>query len=83
MKVVITKEEVIPAKSGVKYHVFKGISEGGSTVELWFPESDSEAVGICAAAIADPASVQALFDAESPVSVEFNQRGRVDSVKPA
>jgi len=83
MRVVITKKDRITSKKGENFTIFKGISESGDTVELFFQDTNTEDITVCDGVLADPASVQQLFKSEQPVDVQFNQRGRVDSVTVA
>jgi len=84
MQVVFTKKtEVTSNKSGspVKYTIVHGISDSGEGVQLFLNQEQLSEYQITDAVVATPAQLKEIFESCPVVDVEFNQRGRVDSVK--
>jgi len=61
--------------------IYKGISESGATVELFLSPEEEEKYGLSAALVADQSTIEAVFEAETIVDIQFNERGRVDTVR--
>jgi len=81
MKVIVTYKQDITAKAGQKYVIYRGISESGDMVEAFLTASQAEEFAIPDSVIASKAQVAELFRDMPAVDVEFNQRGRIDSIK--
>jgi len=61
--------------------VYKGISETGGTVELFLTPEQEEAYGLSEQVVAEQVTIDEVFKAETIVDIQFNERGRVDSVR--
>lgn len=81
MDCVITSRQNITSKKGEEYVIFRGISQDGQTVEAFLTKAQADEFGIQNSAIMTPAQLKALFEKHPVVEIEFNQRGRVQSMK--
>jgi len=50
-------------------------------VELFLSPEEEEDYGLSAALVADQSTIEAVFRAETIVDIQFNERGRIDSVR--
>lgn len=80
MKVVLTYKQEITSKSGEKFVIYRGVSGSGDTVEAFLTQEQAERAGIPDTHILPPATIKALVEESRTVDVNFNQRGRVDSI---
>jgi len=80
MKSVLTSREVVESKKG-RWVLYKGVSSSGKTVELFLTPEEEEKYGLTEAIVAEKRSIDELFAAETIVEVNFNERGRIDSVQ--
>jgi len=77
----LTKKELVTSK-GKEYVIYKGISASGGTVEVFLPREKADEYDIPDDAIATPEDLDTFFgNANKVVNVQFNERGRVDSVE--
>lgn len=81
MKAVLTHREAITSKAGVSYVIYRGVSpQSGRTVELFLTQEQEAQYGLSAADLVDKEAMLEFFNEQNQVDVEFNERGRVDSV---
>jgi len=80
MKIAITGRTAITAKKdGAAYVKYTGFSKSGEVVEA-FVTADKDTLGADYAPEADV--LEEVFETLPKAEVEFNQRGRVDSIEP-
>jgi len=81
MQIVITHRQNITAKNtGDKFLILRGISRSGDTVELFMNQEMQEKFPVSASAMVAPDALASFFDSVPTVEVEFNQKGRVESL---
>jgi len=81
MQLIITQRQEITSRKGDNFVVYRGIADDGSTVEAFLTAQQATEFDIPSEAIVSKAQLKELF-ATLPVSdIEFNQRGRVQSLK--
>lgn len=81
MKVVITSKSVINAKNGQKYFKYDGFSETGEPVTAFLNEEQETDLGIPKGAIVQPDQLKELFESLPVVDIQFNQRGRLQTIQ--
>jgi len=81
MEVVITSRQEIKSKNGAQYFLYKGISKSGDTVEAFLNDTQEIEIGIPQSARASKEQVEELFKTLPVVDIQFNQRGRLDTIQ--
>jgi len=83
MRVVFfSKTSVTSKKDGAKYEIYRGVAQDGQPVEVFLNEEQVRKFTIPAeGVVADQKVLAEVFDSAPVVDVEFNQKGRVESVK--
>jgi len=81
MEVVITSRTEITSKNGQKYFLYKGISKGGDTIEVFLNGDQEIEIGVPASARATAQQLEKLFTELPVIDVQFNQRGRLETIK--
>jgi len=82
MKLIVTSKQAIVAKDKKRYVLLKGIVESGDTVDIFTTEEQADGeFNLPAGAIATAEQIAKLFEDLPVCEVEFNQRGRLVSLK--
>jgi len=80
MKVILTNRKDIKSKAGQVFGLYSGISLSGSTVQVFLtPEQEAE-FGLNSDHVVSKSDLTEIFEKFDSVDVEFNERGRVDTV---
>jgi len=77
---VLTKREAIQSAKKGNFVIYKGIARSGATAEIFLTEDDEQKYGLSEDLVADVSTIDEIFNREKSVEVEYNERGRVDSV---
>jgi len=75
---ILSREEITSKKDGAKYVKYTGFSKTGSAIEAFITaEKDT----LSSKSVPLAGDVEAVFSTLPQVDVEFNNRGRVESIE--
>jgi len=81
MQVILTSRQDITAKNGQKYVKYGGIYENGDEASIFLSAEQASEFNIASGDMLSKEQLKQLF-ADMPVcEVEFNQRGRIQTLK--
>lgn len=80
MPVILFSKVSFSGKDGRKWVKYTAINSKGEEVAMFFSAEQAEALAIPDAVVVKPAQLEQLFKELPIVDVQFNQRGRVESV---
>jgi len=80
MEVILTNRKSIKSKAGQAFSIYGGLSASGSTVQVFLTPEQEVKYGINDSHVMSKEELTDLFEKATTVDVEFNERGRVDSV---
>jgi len=81
MKVILTQRQELTSKKGGAFVILRGVAEDGSTIEAFLSGEQIEQFDVAPTAILKKSEIQRLFQELPAVDIEYNQRGRVVSIR--
>jgi len=81
MKVVLLHKEEINAKGGKVFVKYGGFNAQGKIIEIFVTKEQADAFGIPDSKLVTPQELKEMHSNFETVDVQFNERGRVDSVE--
>jgi len=81
MQLAITKKVEIKSKAGQAFTILHGVAEDGETVQVFMNEAQAKEFDVPTGAIASAEQLKQLQSDLPVIDVDFNNRGRLVSIK--